>query len=124
MYAQSRPMRLPEHYSGNAFRDIPPPDLAEQHVLPPHTQPPPTPADAPPALSPQEETESERVIPPSDVHRAPPSLQGLRLPMGGLSLSLGNEELLLLGLLLLLYSGGTGNEELLLCLVLLLLCGG
>ena len=124
MYAQSRPMRLPENYSGNAFRDMSPPAITEQQEHPPHTKSAPPFEDPPPAFSPQEETEQERVIPPPDVHRASLSLPGLHLPTGGLSLSLGNEELLLLGLLLLLYSGGTGNEELLLCLVLLMLCGG
>ncbi len=122
-----RGMRVPENYSGNAFRS--------SESTPPTTAPPrkeiplasPMPAPEPPTelpvleMPPQEETTAA----PTDdmpVH-ATPSPFGLRLPFQGLfrssGLHIGFEELLLIGLILMISQEGK-NDDLIWLLLLLL----
>ena len=132
---QSRPeegIRIPEHYSGCAFSPAPPTvekkreesasgrprSMEAARPTPPpsknSTSPPPT-----PLLPPREQTEK---IPPS-----PPAnpVQGLLGDLGKafpLSHGIGFDELLLLGLILLLAQSGK-DQDTLLWLALLLFCG-
>ena len=122
MYAQNRmereEVRIPEHYSGNAFRAqepfVPPPEDAEMPRV-----------EIAPILE-DEAAERGDVAPhKTDDGEGRGGVSLRRFGLRGLSGIFGawNEELLL-GLLLLLYfGGGEGSEELLLCLVLLLFCG-
>ena len=127
MYAQSRPMpppvRVPDHYSGNAFRaDAPPPKerVEVSAGAAPHE------VEGTPTLPVRSEADAATEDTPGDIPEsavsAPEHTPLLPRPSdGGLTLGIGNEELLLLGLIFLLYSAGSnGREELLLCLVLLL----
>ncbi len=124
----SLPPRMPEHYNGWAFqppsppkdrppkfdenegtRPVPPPPKPEIHQSYPRPLPflPPPPVPAPP----------EKPAPP-----LPPALEHLLGKSGFLhSLNLNFEELLLIGLIILLGSSGE-DGELPLLLALLLLC--
>ena len=141
MYAQSRStqggVRVPEHYSGNAFRtdDVPSPPQSgavpsEMAAMPEHPRvesPALPPSQERAAERPQAQPEAEKADAPahSDAASHAAGMFPLRLLSGNTLVGAGSEELLLLGLIFLLYSGGSaGREELLLCLVLLLLCGG
>ena len=121
MYAQNRAggeeVRIPEHYSGNAFR------TQEPFVPPEDTEVPKV--DVAPILGNKAAEQSDAVPHKSFDGEGNGGTSLRRFGLHGLSGILGawNEELLL-GLLLLLYfGGGEGSEELLLCLVLLLFCG-
>ena len=125
-----RGMRVPENYSGNAFRTLeaPPPPREKIHE-PPIVFPEP----------PKEEKEEVEVEEaphspvadvaasnePSDISvGAKPSLFGLRLTFLGLfhssGLHIGLEELLLIGLILMISQEGK-NDDLVWLLILLLL---
>ena len=127
MYAQSRPMpppvRIPDHYSGNAFRaDTAPPLQRVDADEGTATHEPPSPPAMP--VRPQGGEEAAGTA-DAALHQPEHTPLLPRLPDGTLALGIGNEELLLLGLIFLLYSAGSsGREELLLCLVLLLFYGG
>lgn len=132
---QSRPdegIRIPEHYSGCAFSPAPPTvekkreesasgrprSMEAARPTPPPSKNPPPPPPVPP-LPPREQTEK---IPPS-----PPAnpVQGLFGDLGKafpLSHGIGFDELLLLGLILLLAQSGK-DQDTLLWLALLLFCG-
>ena len=107
-----RGMRVPENYSGNAFRPhemppppTPPPQEPPQKDLQPSEAPPlpeAPPAEAPPAEAPPPEK---------------PTLLGLRLPFSGFHL--GVEELLLIGLILMIAQEGENDEIIWLLLLLL-----
>ncbi len=113
-----RGMRVPENYSGNAFRGIPP----EQEM-------PPSKESEPPAPPPEVENVREEIgdNPPSEPsephvpvgHTSPPF--GLHLPFKLFSHGdgIGFEELLLIGLILLISQEGK-NDDLVLLLILLL----
>ncbi len=125
-----RGMRVPENYSGNAFRTLEaPPPPREKIPEPPIVFPEPTEEEkeaveveeAPPSPVANASTASE----PSDVSvGAKPSLFGLRLPFQGLfrssGLHIGFEELLLIGLILMISQEGK-NDDLVWLLILLLL---
>ena len=124
MYSRSQnrseaAIRIPEHYSGCAFSKAPPPEKPREE--PPRPRPieptrPSPPPKAPPPLLP----------PPSPTHKEPPPLA--ESPLGGLgkafpfSHGVGFEELLLLGLILLLGQSGS-DPDMILWLALLLFCG-
>lgn len=123
MYAQHRgPSGIPQNYSGNAFRYPPIGQFpSEEHEWenrnvpvsdePASGDPPPCPLPTP-ALPPVEPVKDE----------PQPARHGL---VSGLGQLMGNEELLLIGLFLLL-SGQTDKDEggnLLFYLLLLLFCG-
>lgn len=138
-----RGMRVPENYAGNAFRPLPheKPMASAPHV-PNHNAPPleKTSHTAPPDSLP--ETTFEREAQEAELSSAPeppaassptseptvavdakPSALGLklpfRLPSWGTGLSIGFEELLLLGMILLISQEGK-NDDLILLLILLL----
>ena len=110
----SLPPRMPEHYNGWAFQPpMPPKDRPPKFEEPPEKRPAPPPLPMP--MPPRE----ERPLPPSFL---PPPLEHLLGKSGFLhSLNLDFEELLLIGLIVLLASSGEDNE-LPLLLALLLLC--
>ncbi len=115
-------LAVPEHYSGNAFR-YPPPGEGEVAVREEREAP----------AEPEEEAITPIALPEKGTHLSLPNLLGSG---GGLGLGgIGGEELLLLGLCLLLLGERTeegsghglfrlwqGNETVL-CLMLLLLLG-
>ena len=146
MYSRAKdrprsPIRLPDHYSGWAFRDLPPNDTQDLPL--PHSAPP----DAL-SLSPRPMQESEPChsptsppTPPCEEHPAaptpscapqkPPSpsfLQPFEHLFGKIgsafpfSHGLGFDELMILGLILLL-SHSDHDPDVLLLLGLLLFCG-
>ena len=105
---EPRGLQIPPHYSGNAFREPP---------LPPPMEP-----------MPDEETELHESASPSEIPPEETSLpvsakrggKGLRFDFKHLfSGGIGTEELLILGVLLLL-SPGEDNDDILLFLILLL----
>ncbi len=101
-----RPSKLPENYSGNAFRKEPPPETVDR-PCPPDPPPPPPPMMA--------------LLPKPD--RKPPHPE--RPPHGQVGSLLENiqfEEALLIGLILLL-AGSDQSSDLTMMLALLLLCG-
>ena len=135
MYASNRyereMMRIPQNYSGNAFS---PPKMRDSAALP-ETE----------GVSLAERAEEE-IAPAAEGNHAVPATESsdqeqiseegktiqASLPaterVGGFPLlrgGLGQEELLLMGMLYLLYSGGdkAGNDEILWLLALLLLAG-
>ena len=147
MYSRAKdrprsPIRLPDHYSGWAFRDLPPND----------TQDPPLPHSAPPdaiPLSPRSTQESESCHsptvspePPCEQHQnssAPPCFPSQKPPPPSFlqpfehlfgkvgsafpfSHGLGFDELMILGLIILL-SHSDHDPDVLLLLGLLLFCG-
>ena len=93
----ARPSKLPENYSGNAFRQAPPPETVDR----------PCPADPPPMA-----------VIPKPPHPERPILG----QMGSLLDNIQFEEALLIGLILLL-TGSERSSDLTLMLALLLLCG-
>lgn len=105
----SRPVQIPNNYSGNAFstKEEPPdirneePELSED-ATPPSTDDPKEPEATPVSLA--------------------PKLLGGLFGKGNRSQGLGSEELLLLGMILLL-SQNDSRDDLLLLLILLLLIG-
>lgn len=110
-----RAIRIPEHYSGCAFSEIA------------ASAPPPREEPLPPPSAPAHTAEShgEKQAPPKEADR--PALLPLSLSIGNhlpfLGGSLGSEELLLIGLILLLARSEQDND-LILWLVLLLFCRG
>ncbi len=108
------PLRVPEHYSGYAFsrtpKPAPEPHLGRMDIAKP--TPPPMPAPPRPALPPPVET------PPKPAPAPPMQIAGIPL----LSHGIGFEELLLLGLIVLLL-GTEGGSDMILWLVLLLFLG-
>ena len=102
MYSRSpnrppRPAKLPENYSGNAFRKVPPPETVDR----------PCPPDPPPMA-----------LLPKPPHPDRPILGQVGSLLDGLSF----EEALLIGLILLL-AGSDQSSDLTMMLALLLLCG-
>ena len=131
-----RGMRVPENYAGNAFRPLPyePPHEKRMPIEPraPHfdAPPPPDPIDTVDELAREEEPPQKEHtdLPPEPqadtvAVGAKPSSLGWRLPFRlpsfGTGLSIGFEELLLLGLILLISQEGK-NDDLILLLILLL----
>ena len=126
---QNRPeheIRIPEHYSGCAFSPTPPPEKHREDPPRPRplepTRPSPPPKSPPPALlPPPREPNSEK----SPVSPAVAVSQGLFGSLGKafpFSHGLGFEELLLLGLILILGQSGS-DPDMILWLALLLFCG-
>ena len=124
-----RGMRVPENYAGNAFRPLP---HEPQERRAPTASPPPPRDDAPPSnRMPEDKIQQEAPLsdppiktePPSEPVAAKPSPLAhklpFRLPSLGTGLSIGFEELLLLGIILLVSQEGK-NDELILLLILLL----
>ena len=126
-----RPLRLPENYSGCAFSaqpepqptpaPAPPPQKQESPIRTPHAPPPPAPL--PPSLPPPE----HRDPPPAPDKKPAPSdaARGLlaALPHAfPFAHGLGSEELLLIGLIILL-SRCEQDSDMVLWLTLLLFCG-
>ena len=110
-------IRLPENYSGCAFSRAPSPPP----VAPPHRDPPLTkkPTELPPALPPpppaiEEATEEPTALPLSPTHRP----EGL---LARVTAAFDPDQLLILGLILLLLQSGEETETVL-WLVLLLFC--
>ena len=100
----AHPAKLPENYSGNAFRKEPSPEAVDRPCPP---EPPPPPPMA--------------LIPKPD--RKPPHPERPLLgQVGSLLDSISFEEALLIGLILLL-AGTDQSSDLSLMLALLLLCG-
>lgn len=126
MYAQNpRGTNLPRNYSGNAFRY--PPIRTEGEPL--VGEPPDNTLLYDEPLT--SETPEQKTTPPPDGsgdtvereqtgHGEAASSRLSLAPFGGRGL--GSEELLLLGMLLLL-NGGEGQSELMMCLLMLLFCG-
>lgn len=127
-HGRRRPPIVPQNYSGNAFYRIPyeekPPTEAECREIP---DPPPVPCEPerecpvcdgkPCECECEREKERPPILPP--LHSQKPSLPflgGKLFPHG-----IGNEELLILALIL-ITSGNEDCTDLLLCLVLLLFC--
>ena len=112
------PDRLPEHYSGCAFRqgreDRPPISVPFSEAPPPPPPPPPSPCPPPPPPSP-----CPPPPPPKPQEKPSCDLFGGVLPAlpGGLE----SDELLLIGLILLLARSGEGSDVLP-WLALLLFC--
>ncbi len=141
MYAQNpRGTSLPRNYSGNAFRY--PPVRTEGEPLiggtaseqalagearseePPQERLPDTTAlgtegEEPKATPPAEGGEGGTEGAEAE-REAPPAPRSALSGLGGRGL--GSEDLLLLGMLLLL-GGGEGQSELMMCLLMLLFCG-
>ncbi len=137
MYSRSKdrpksPIRLPDHYSGWAFRDLPP---EEEGATLPHSAPPeavkevgsasnepdPLPQSCP-LVSEAPPTPKEERIPP---HAPPTPFEKLFGSLGTslpFSHGLGFDELLILGLMLLL-AQNDHDPEILPLLALLLFCG-
>lgn len=126
-----QPIQIPEHYGGSAF--APPPSHREPPIKPhPHPvdaarpSPPPkkTPPLPPPAPLSPSTPPSDRV--PENADILPPSPQkGFSEVLGGafpFSHGIGSEELLLLGLILLVAQSGK-DPDVILWLALLLFCG-
>ncbi len=121
-------VRLPEHYGGCAFspqQAPPPPRQAHPSIGKP--TPPPTPPPPPPSEEPRETPRKESIpdeIPNKEKHS--PALPALRLGNLGVSFpfshGIGFEELLILGLILLLSQNGE-ERDVVLILALLLFCG-
>lgn len=146
MYSRAKdrpkaPIRLPDHYSGWAFRDLPPTDEAQQAPLP-HTAPPDV---IVPTSSIQTEEHSScdacpsfsalppppQPIPPCPPPPKPPSpsffqpFENLLGKVGSsfpFSHGLGFDELIILGLIILL-AHNDHDPDILLLLGLLLFCG-
>ena len=125
MYAQHRgPSAIPQNYSGNAFRYPPigqlPIEEREQENMNAAGADKPASGDMPPRPLP-----TPALLPTEPMGGgAPPPRHGL---ISGIGQLVGNEELLLIGLFLLL-SGQTdkreaGGSDLLLYLLLLFFCG-
>ena len=114
MYAQNpRGTDLPRNYSGNAFRY--PPIRTESEPL----------VEQVTVETPTGEEEARETQPAEAASAVAQSgdetlTRHLSLPLFG-GRGIGSEELLLLGMLLLL--GGEGQNELMMCLLLLLFCG-
>ncbi len=107
MYSRSpnrppRPTKLPENYSGNAFRKAPPPETVDR----------PRPVDPPPPPMPP------MVLLPKPPHPERPS----HGQPGSILDNIQFEEALLIGLILLL-AGSDQSSDLTMMLALLLLCG-
>lgn len=137
MYSRAKdrpkaPIRLPDHYSGWAFKDLPPTDAEEAPI--PHTAPPDIiaaipakePLDAEGSAPPYEGSVSNHTPPKSKP--SPAFLQpfehllgkaGNTFPFGH---GIGFDELLLLGLIVLL-AHNDHDPDILLLLALLLFCG-
>ncbi len=126
-HGRRRPPTVPQNYSGNAFYRIPyeekPPTEAECREIPSR----PEPCETEPGCPVCDEQKCERececekkhppLLPPSDPQKLSlPFFGGKLFPHG-----IGNEELLILALIL-ITSGNEDCTELLLCLVLLLFC--
>lgn len=110
-------VRLPENYSGCAFpRDA----VQKPSAAPPHYDPPPIKkplTDPPPAASESPEDPSETQAEPCAKEiPTPPARPSLSVPLG-----MDFDQLLILGLILLLLHGGE-DSEIVLWLVLLLFC--
>lgn len=99
----ARPTKLPENYSGNAFRKAPPPETVDR----------PCPADPPPP---------PMALLPKPDRKPPHPDRPLFGPVGSLLESVSFEEALLIGLILLL-AGSDQSSDLTMMLALLLLCG-
>ena len=97
----ARPAKLPENYSGNAFRKAPPSETVDR----------PCPADPPPPPP-----------PPMALIPKPPHPEHSHGPVGTLLENISFEEALLIGLILLL-AGSDQSSDLPMMLALLLLCG-
>jgi hypothetical protein len=124
-----RGMRVPENYSGSAFRTLeappPPREKTPDHEPPIVFSEPPREEIAVEESPPAPVSEPSASTEPSDVSvAAKPSLFGLRLPFQGLfrssGLHIGFEELLLIGLILMISQEGK-NDDLVWLLILLLL---
>ena len=122
-----RGMRVPENYAGNAFRsyDPAPPRPVPLPIPPQEEAPPPIEEIAPPPMADHTPQEADGA---ADAPHTPvsssPSLFGLRLPFQGLfcssGLHIGIEELLLIGLILMISQEGK-HDDLIRLLILLLL---
>ncbi|MBR2354033.1 MAG: hypothetical protein IKA76_05995 [Clostridia bacterium] len=99
------PLRIPKNYSGNAF--------------PPKEEPPPP--EEIRSESPPEPPKTEERIQKEDLPVSKPTLAGF-FGKGDRSFGIGSEELLILGLILLI-SKGDSHDDLLPLLLLLLLMG-
>ena len=136
MYAQDpRGARLPRNYGGNAFR-YPPIRTEGEPLVEPLIEPPSAEDGAMEAADVGDRTviaEAARKERCSEEQGAPRGGAeedgdgGVRSPLHPLLPSLGergigSEELLLLGMLLLL-GGGQGRSDLMMCLLVLLFCG-
>ena len=111
MYAQqpTRPLHIPKNYRGTAFTQAEEEPPSEAPVS--HSEPQTSPEEAPPIENAEERSVS-----------APPAHFGLRGLFGrGRGASIGSEELLLIGLCLLLSQSDTKDDLLLLLLLLLLI---
>lgn len=123
--SSGRPIRVPEHYSGVAFSERPPrpPEPLPKKRLPEVATPSPPkelpPSKEPPALP------VPRLLPPPP-QEPPHPREPIRQPLLGLSVpflrGIGFEELLLLGLILLL-AQSEEDPSTVLWLALLLFCG-
>lgn len=130
----SRPIQIPEHYGGSAFSrdarpaDTPPRESREErapaaHSVPTSASPPPY--SFPPLPLPIAPPHPERAVPPE----APPVPAPLPKAFGGLGNSfpfshgLSFDELLILGLMILLAGSEKKELDLLPYLGLLLFCG-
>ena len=122
-----RGMRVPENYAGNAFRAYEPsPPRPVSFPIPPQEEaPPPIEEITPPptADNAPQEADGAAEAPHTPVSASPSPL-GLRLPFQGLfrssGLHIGIEELLLIGLILMISQEGK-NDDLIWLLILLLL---
>ena len=139
MYAQDpRGARLPRNYGGNAFR-YPPIRTEEEPLVEPLVEPHEVPHVVPPlaeerALEEADVGEQTVIAETAGKERAEEardaagedgggdvrSVSHQLLPSFG-ARGIGSEELLLLGMLLLL--GGEGKNDLMMCLLILLFCG-
>ena len=139
MYSRAKdrskaPIRLPDHYSGWAFKDIPPADNGEAppmpHSAPPDAIPIEQTRDVPPCepTSPPCESAAKSCQAPSKSQAPPAFLQPFESIFGKVGNSfpfshgLGFDELLLLGLIVLL-AHNDHDPDILLLLGLLLFCG-
>ncbi len=129
MYAQHRSTaNIPKNYSGNAFRYPPIEALTDQDGRQTETVPP-SPAD-PPREQAQPSTLPEQTLSaPSPAHRTPDDVPygGGHELLRGITQAFGNEELLLIGLFLLLSGHKEEHDgqrsDLLFYLLLLFFCG-
>lgn len=122
--SKGEPLRIPEHYSGSAFapprreeRDPPPRPKRYPEVARPT---PPAPLPLPPPVEEPPKREPEKASPP-----IPPPHSALLEGLGRafpFSHGIGSEELLILGLILLLARNGQ-DSDMVLWLALLLFCG-
>ena len=119
-HGRRRPPTIPQNYSGNAFYRIPyeekPPTETECRELPPEPEPCVSECECPSQDECSDECKCKITEPPHEARPSLPFLGGKLFPHG-----IGNEELLILALIL-ITAGNEDCTDLLLCLVLLLFC--